>query len=442
MNNENRIENKAWLVTAKMGYGHLRAIYPLKNFSENDIILVGASEATTNAEAKLWKRILWLYELISRSKGIPLIGKSIFNLLDLLLHIPRFYPIRDLSKSTYQTDFLESSIKKGLCTDMLETVKSKRLPIITSFFAPAVAADMEGSNKIYCIICDADLNRVWVSKQPFESRIEYLAPSGRAVQRLKAYGVPDEKIYLTGFPLPESLLGDENLNILKSNLLRRLIKLDPEKNFIKRHGLNVEHFLGKNILHEFSEEPLAIMYAVGGAGAQKEFAVKIIKSLKNKIQNNEVKIFLSAGTRKEILEYFIQIRDSFELVAEQINIIYSDSIYEYFDKFNSALAETDILWTKPSELSFYCALGIPIIMTPTIGSQEKFNKRWLYDIQAGVKQENPEYANEWLFDWLRKGRLAEAAWSGFLKARKKGTFKIRELLENGEITSDNSPVMR
>ena len=48
---------------------------------------------------------------------------------------------------------------------------------------------------------------------------------------------------------------------------------------------------------------------------------------------------------------------------------------EYFNTFNETLRETDILWTKPSELSFYAGLGIPIIIAPTIGSLEDFNKK-------------------------------------------------------------------
>jgi UDP-N-acetylglucosamine:LPS N-acetylglucosamine transferase len=106
------------------------------------------------------------------------------------------------------------------------------------------------------------------------------------------------------------------------------------------------------------------------------------------------------------------------------------------------LRETDILWTKPSELSFYCALGIPIIMTPPIGSQERFNRQWLFEMQAGIKQETPEYTNEWLFDRLNDGLFAEMAWSGFLKARKLGTYKIIEVLREGRMTRDPSPVIR
>jgi hypothetical protein len=110
--------------------------------------------------------------------------------------------------------------------------------------------------------------------------------------------------------------------------------------------------------------------------------------------------------------------------------------------FKSVLRTTDILWTKPSELSFYAALGIPIVMTPALGSQETFNRTWLQDIQTGIRQMNPEYTDEWLFHLLKKGHLAEAAWSGFLKARKLGTYKILEVLETGRFTRDSSPIIR
>jgi len=85
---------------------------------------------------------------------------------------------------------------------------------------------------------------------------------------------------------------------------------------------------------------------------------------------------------------------------------------------------------------------MPIITTPALGSQETFNRKWLLDIQAGIRQENPDYAHQWLMDLLNKGRLAEAAWSGFLKARKLGTYKIIEVLQTGAMKHELSPIER
>lgn len=441
-NKENSEYLRAWVVSATMGYGHQRAVYPLKTIAEGNIISVGSGQPPSKAEEKLWKRVLGAYEFMSRARGIPFIGKMIFSLLDSLLRIPSYYPMRNLSNSTFQVDLLQSSIKKGLCSNMLDKIGTKNIPLVTSFYASAIAADMKGFHNVYCIICDADLNRVWVAKAPWESSIYYFAPCGKAAQRLRAYGVPDERIFITGFPLPIELLGDEKLSVLKSNLGKRLRRLDPQNIFWQRHGVNVEYFLGQENCIKNTELKLTITYAVGGAGALKEIGGKIAESLKELIQNGSVKLNLVAGTKETVRDYFVSVKRKICNDNDKINIIYSASMHEYFDLFNTALNDTDILWTKPSELSFYTALGIPVIMTPPIGSQEKFNRKWLYEIQAGIKQVNPDYTNQWLIDYWNKGILAEAAWSGFLKARKKGTFKIMEILQTGEMKQEQSPVLR
>jgi len=438
----NQHNKNAWVVSADMGYGHQRAVYPLKNIAEDGIITVGSSGAISKAEQKLWKRLLNAYELFSRAKGIPVIGPPFFSMLDSLMRIPSFYPMRNLSNTTFQVNFLESLIEKGLCTGMLEKTETKNLPVVTSFYASAIAADKKGFNKVFCIICDADINRAWVAKDPWESKIEYFAPCGKAAQRLKAYGVPDERIHLTGFPLPMELLGDENLSVLKKDLAQRLFYLDPKRKFWARHGRNVEYFLGKENCVFKNDRKLTITYAVGGAGAQKEIGEKIASSLKEKIRAGEIKLNLIAGIRKEVNEYFQSIKKDVSPDGENIKIIYAETLHEYFESFNKALHETDILWTKPSELSFYCALGIPIVMSPIIGSQEKFNRKWLHEIQAAMKQEKPEYTDQWLYDLLNRGTLAESAWDGFLKARKLGTFKIHQVLEIGYLEKVTDPVLR
>ena len=438
----NRFDQKAWVVSADMGYGHQRAVYPLEEIAEDGLITVGSSEAVSKAEQKLWKRLLNAYEFFSRAKGVPVIGTPFFGMLDSLMRIPSFYPLRNLSNTTFQVNLLESLIEKGLCKGMLEKTSTKDLPIVTSFYASAVAADKKGFNKVYCIICDADINRVWVAKDPWESKIEYFAPCGKAAQRLKAYGVPDERIHLTGFPLPIELIGDENLTTLKKNLGQRLYYLDPQNKFRARHGRNVEHFLGKENCVLRNDRKLTITYAVGGAGAQKEIGEKIANSLKTKLLSGEIRLNLVAGIRKEVNDFFQSIKNEIDPDGENIKVIYSESLHEYFDLFNNSLHETDILWTKPSELSFYCALGIPIVMSPIIGSQEKFNRKWLREIQAAMKQEKPDYTDQWLNDLLNRGTLAESAWDGFLKARKLGTYKILEVLEKGYLEKESHPVLR
>ena len=435
---KNTAKNKFWLVGAQMGYGHLRAAYPLKHYSHEGVIVAGIDESTSSSERGLWKRTLWFYELLSRAKGVPVIGKILFSLLDFFLKIPSFYPRRDLSKSTFQVKMLNSAIRKGLCKSVMDKIRDKHIPLITSFYAPAIAADMYNFGKIYCIICDTDLNRVWVSHDPWESRIEYFAPTGRAAKRLKDYGVPEQRIHLTGFPLPPETLGNENLDILKHDLGQRLHYLDPSNRFWPINRQNLMYFLDAENCKFKNERLLTLTFAVGGAGAQKETGKKIAFSLREKLISGQMKLNLVAGTRSDVNDYFLDIQE--EINTANIHVIFGRDFETYYKQFNQAIRTTDILWSKPSELSFYTGLGIPIIMSPTIGAQENANKKWIRDIQSGFKQENPEYTDQWLFDMLHKGRLAEAAWAGFLKARKRGTYNIMEILEEGKFLNPNNVI--
>ena len=134
-----------------------------------------------------------------------------FGLLDKLQNIPPFYPMRDLSHPSFQVTWLKNLIQSGMCAGCWQKMRQKPLPLVTTFYAPAIAADMAGFGRVYCVICDAEVNRAWVAENPRESKITYLAPCGRAVRRLNEYGIPNERIWLTGFPIPLELLGDENI---------------------------------------------------------------------------------------------------------------------------------------------------------------------------------------------------------------------------------------
>jgi hypothetical protein len=167
-----------------------------------------------------------------------------------------------------------------------------------------------------------------------------------------------------------------------------------------------------------------------------------VKSLHDKIRKGEIAVNLIAGVREEIKNYFDNIKRELLPRARNVRVIYSPDKEGYFRQFSEVIRTTDLLWTKPSELSFYCGLGIPIILAPPIGAQELFNQHWLLEVQAGIPQEDPEYTGQWLLDLWREGRLAESAWDGFLKARKYGTYKIQEILETGTMAREGSPLKR
>ena len=443
---KNKTYKKAYVVAVDMGYGHQRAAYPLQDIatspqfmgSEYHIINANRYAGIPKLDIARWEGGRKLYEKISRMKHLPLIGEWIFSLLDYVQRIENFYPRRDLSKTTMQLRQIYRWIKKGWGKDLIEKLNKEPKPLIATFFTVAFFAEEHGfKDEIYCVCTDTDVSRAWAPLKPQKSRIKYLAPNRRVKERLELYGVKSDNISITGFPLPKENIGGKDLKILKQSIGARIVNLDPKMRYRKKYSKTVEEFIGKEYCDKdcASGHPLTITFAVGGAGAQRELGVEILTSLRDLIDKGKIRLNLVAGTHNDVYLYYQKhIRD---LGLEKkknghINILYADNKMDYFEEFNKVLLTTDILWTKPSELSFYAGLGMPIIMAPPVGAQEDYNRKWLLSIGAGFDQEDPRYTNEWLLDWLKSGWLAEAAMEGFLDAPRNGAYHIAEVVLKGK----------
>lgn len=427
---------KAWVVSVDMGYGHQRAAYPLKDIANERIITANSDKIISERERGMWHRYRMSYEFLSRLRQVPFIGGMTFDIYDKFQSISSLFPFRDLSKPTFQVLFFKKRIlKNGLCRSLIDYVKKQDIPFISTNFIPAIAAHYFGLKKIYCVVTDTDINRVWVPDKPRDSKIKYFAPCRHVVMRLKEYGIDEKNIFLTGFPLPKENIGGKNLVVLKEDLGERIPILDPTGVYVKRGKEILEKKLGKFLKKKITRA-LTIAYVVGGAGAERDIGVKIAKSLKQRIQKGSVNLILAAGTKMDVKSYFENELEKIGLrknIGKQIKIIFALDKKTYFSDFNSALRKTDILWTKPSELSFYTALGLPIIIAPPVGAHERYNREWLGHVGSGFVQENPEFVNDWLFYWLEDGRLADAAFQGFLEAPVMGTYEIERLISGEKI---------
>ncbi len=422
---------KFWLVTVNMGYGHQRTAFPLSSFAKEKINANDYSGIPKKDKA-IWESTRNFYEAISRFKRIPIIGNLAFSIFDSFQKISEFYPKRKFTKPNLVLKRIYSLFKAGWGRNLIQTLKEKdsKIPLVSTFFIPAFMADFFGyEGEIFCIVCDADVSRSWAPLNPKESKIKYFVPTERVLERLKLYGIKPENIFLTGYPLPIENIGTEKMEILKEDLKYRLLNLDPNFIYFEKYRELIEHHLGKP--PERPDHPLTILFSVGGAGAQKEIGTKILSKLHKKIREGKLKVILSAGIKEWVRDYFLRWVGWLglkEFLGKSVEILFEKEIDKYFEKFNLALRKTDILWTKPSELSFYSALGIPIIISPPIGSQEEFNMKWLLKSGFGVLQRNPNYVDQWLFDLIEKGYLAEAAMEAFVEGEKLGTFKILKIL--------------
>ncbi len=426
---------KMYVVSVDMGYGHQRAAYPFLSVAEGGILTINDYPGISEKEKEQWEGIRRGYEKISFLKKIPLLGQAVFSVMDYFQKIEPFYPRRDLSRPTMQQKYFYKLIKDGLGQGLITKLNTNPLPMLTTFFVAAYAAEYYNyQGEIYLAVCDADVSRAWAPLDPKTSRITYLAPNKRVKERLMLYGVAPDKIYITGFPLPTENIGVSDWNLLKTDLKSRLEVLDPEGAYRKKYAKLIEAYLCSVDKLDGPTRPLTLTFAVGGAGAQRDLGVLILEKLKDKIIDGKICLNLVAGSRQDVYDYYQEaLKKNYLQHSEQIKIIYNASKYKYFAQFNQTLRTSDILWTKPSELSFYSGLGLPIIMTEAIGSQEDYNRRWLLGIGAGVDSKNPNYVHEWLFDFLDSGWLAEAAMNGFLNAPKMGTANIENIILHHEI---------
>lgn len=437
--------SKVYIVAVDMGYGHQRAVFPLEHIAElpegwelkSPIISANNYPGIPKADKNKWADTRKIYEWVSKMRSVPYLGILMFSIMDYFQRVPVFYPKRDLSAPSLQVRQIYKMIKNGLGKHLIETLNKKPLPLLTSFFMPAFFAEEHGyEGEIYCLCTDTDVSRAWAPLHPEKSRIIYLAPNHRVKERLLLYGVREEKIVVTGFPLPLEMLGDEgNLSVAKENAYRRIVKMDPKGVYRQKYNAVVSEYFDIN--KEIPSLPVNLTFAVGGAGAQAEIGEQILTSLKNVTEHGEIKLNLVVGTSMVLFDKYIKIINSKKSLKESfekglIKIIYNPSKFDYFKEFNKTIIETDVLWTKPSELSFYAGLGLPIIIAPPLGSQEERNREWLHIIEAGVDQGLPSFTNQWFMDGLLEGRFAELAMNGFLNAPKRGTYHIESLLLEGK----------
>ena len=179
------MEQKAWVISVNMGYGHQRTAYPLRDLAfKGEIINANDYQGIPEKDRKIWEGTRRFYEFISNFSRIPLVGKTAFSIYDKFQKILGFYPKRDLSKPNFNLKQIYFFFKKDWGKDLIEKLKITPLPLITTFFPPAFMAEFFNyPGDIFCVVCDADISRTWAPLNPKESKIKYFAPTERVVER-------------------------------------------------------------------------------------------------------------------------------------------------------------------------------------------------------------------------------------------------------------------
>ena len=398
-----RDNKRAHVVSVEMGYGHLRAARPLTPLADGGKIITADSyDGIPEGDRLIWENSTKLYNAVSRMKEKGVLGALIFKSFDYFQRVGGTLPGN--SKPTFQLRQGHKLIKGGWGRDLVERLNKNPLPLLATFFTIGhMAEHWNYKGPIYVLVTDADISRAWAPFRPESSRIIYFAPTATAKERLISYGVNSKKIFVVGFPLPTELVKNA-----KDNLRRRL-----------------------GVLRGESGRPATVTFAIGGAGAQSKIALRVIQSLAPSIKKGDLTLKIIAGLHKNLgikLREQVQKSGLENFLNKGIFIIENGTKDDYFRKFDETIAETDVLWTKPSELSFYAGLGLPILIAPPLGAHEVKNRDWLVKLGAGIPQGETKEVNRWLPEMIRNGRLAETAQAGFKKIKRDAVEKIAEIL--------------
>lgn len=73
------MEQKAWIISVNMGYGHQRTAYPLRDLGE--VINVNDYPGIPKKDRRTWETTRKGYEFISNFYHFPFIGKAVFSFL-------------------------------------------------------------------------------------------------------------------------------------------------------------------------------------------------------------------------------------------------------------------------------------------------------------------------------------------------------------------------
>ncbi|MFN2546047.1 MAG: hypothetical protein ABR567_01300 [Myxococcales bacterium] len=408
---------RAVVAAIDMGYGHLRPAAALAGYLGVDVLQMDHPPLGDERDRRFWESARELYEPLTRLSQLPGVGGPMRAVLNTITAIPSPWPVRDLSGPTQGTKWMARAAREGVGRRLAEYLREGRLPMVTTFYAAAILAELHGASGLHCVITDSDVNRVWAPPDPADSRIVYFAPSERARRRMLSYGMRPSNVLTTGYPLPHEL-GEEA--VLRRNLAARLARLRPPDDLRKE----AEADLGP--LPDVKEPPL-IVFAIGGAGAQVRLAQKIVRGVRKQIEKGILRLSLVAGRRPEVAR---SLREALygNGLDGHVEILEDPNVFSYIRRLNELLARADALWSKPSEMTFFAALGLPFVSAPPVGVHESWNLRWASDRGAALAQHEPAAAGDWLQEWLEDGVLANAAWAGYRRLPRRGLYRIAEEL--------------
>ncbi len=384
-----------------MGFGHLRAAHNIASYSKAPVLRVDNDPYVSVIDRFVWR--VGQSTHIYGSRDSESRSKFLYRRFEKLMEIPDDHAPVSLKGS----ELIYTLQKLGAGKKLFNSLDDYSPTLLHTFYLPAMLSVYHGyAGKNFLLLCDTDIHRVWAPIHPGNRNLNYCVPTAKSADRLISYGVKKEKICVTGFPLPVQNTGGGDLKLLADDLEIRKTRLKND-----------------------SSLPLTIMFPFSGAGAYSNVLTELVKSIIDELKAGVLRLIVSCGDNAHAQRNAENLFVNYGIdELEFIEIMYDKDIFTAFDRFNSALKSTDVMITKPSEMVFYAALGIPLVFLPPIGAHEAKNRDYIFENRCGVNMVPPSEFAKWILGSRCSGMLMELAENGYNNLPKTGTFEIDDLL--------------
>ncbi len=236
---------------------------------------------------------------------------------------------------------------------------------------------------------------------------------------------------------------------LKGMTGKKCLKPMPEGSLYEV-GHYIDHELVSNLVSDTTKrqqrltdnKAKRILLTVGGAGAQKEIFAALIKQVLPMVKREEVVLFINVGDHKGVWEgicdeipqlrahancYFDDWHKTIAFAEEALNsdvsgihAFYHQDIFAAVYASNLLMRASDILVTKPSELSFY---PVPKLMIKRVGGHEAWGAIRAAEVGDGtIECETTDLALQMLSLMLESGEILTQMNHYILRAHSAGLY--------------------
>ncbi len=389
------------VTTALMGFGHLRAAHNIASFGHATVARVDREPYVGLVDKIVWDGAQNTHTHASREVDGK--NKLLYNWFEGMMKIPE----GDSSPSMAASRFVRAIGKLGVGRKFFTSLDSRYPTLVHTFYLPAMlSVYRKYPGRDFLLLCDTDFHRVWVPVDPKAGNLKYMVPISKSADRLISYGVRPDEIYTTGFPLPAAYTGTKDLSTLITAFNAR-----------------------RNRLRRDSNVPFTLMFPFSGAGAYFNLLAELVKSMTGSFIEGSLRLIVFCGDNERAFTGTKNLFISCNLEdSEYTEIIFDKDIFSSFDRFNEALKSTDLIITKPSELVFYAALGIPMAFLPPIGSHEARNREYLIENGCAVDLPDISEFSRWLDENRKNEKLLSLAEEGYRSLPRMGASQIHELV--------------